>query len=158
MDYSSTYDFYEKKAHSIHNRRCIDGKITGCGNCVGYCQYEMHPGFLTKELRQEHNCIKKGCYYYIPKPRKIGFEHASKSLSKEILSFSQAYTTESDGIKFVRADKQSADNYTIYYIAITNDIELNTLKVKIQNQFICNVNFVKLSYTFDVCEQLFLRL
>ena len=50
-----------------HHRRCINGKITGCGNCVGYCNYSGHPGYLTKELRKNHNCIKKGCNYYIPK-------------------------------------------------------------------------------------------
>ena len=55
------------KNDSPHCRRCIDGKITGCGNCVGYCQFWGHPGYLTKELRKEHNCIKKGCNYYIPK-------------------------------------------------------------------------------------------
>jgi len=58
------------KNESPHHRRCIDGKITGCGNCVGFCQFRDHPGYLTKELRKEHNCIKKGCNYYIPKVKK----------------------------------------------------------------------------------------
>ena len=54
----------------IHLRKCINGKFTGCGKCVGYCSYQIHPGFLTRELRKEHDCIKKGCYYYQSKKTK----------------------------------------------------------------------------------------
>ena len=61
------YELLEKKSGSPHDRRCIDGRITGCGNCVGYCSYSEHPGFLTRKQRQEHDCIKKGCHYYIAK-------------------------------------------------------------------------------------------
>lgn len=46
--------------NSPHHRRCIDGTVTGCGNCVGYCQFRDHPGYLTKDLRKQHDCIKKG--------------------------------------------------------------------------------------------------
>ena len=52
-----------------HRRRCIDGRITGAGNCVGFCHYCEHPGYLTKELRKEHDCIKKACCHYAPKER-----------------------------------------------------------------------------------------
>lgn len=50
-----------------HTIKCINGRVTGSNKCVGYCQYEGHPGFLTKELRKQHNCIGKECYYYIQK-------------------------------------------------------------------------------------------
>lgn len=49
------------------NRVCINGQVTSCGNCVGFCRYNGHPGFLTREMRKEHNCIKKGCLYYLAK-------------------------------------------------------------------------------------------
>lgn len=62
-----TYSSYESRMISPHHRKCIDGKITGCGNCVGYCQFRNHPGYLTKELRKMHDCVKKGCNYYVPK-------------------------------------------------------------------------------------------
>ena len=45
-------------------RRCIDGSLTGCGNCVGYCNFHEHPGYLTKDLRKKHNCVNKACRYY----------------------------------------------------------------------------------------------
>ena len=44
---TDVYGQYERKSPTKYNRKCIDGSITGCGNCVGYCQYKEHPGFLT---------------------------------------------------------------------------------------------------------------
>ena len=66
----SLYTHYEKCSKSRINRRCIDGSITGCGNCVGYCQFKGHPGFLTQKQREEHDCINKQCFYYLPKPKR----------------------------------------------------------------------------------------
>ena len=61
------YQQLEKQYGSGVNRRLINGVTTGCGKCVGFCKYQEHPGFLTKDLRREHNCIGKGCFYYVPK-------------------------------------------------------------------------------------------
>lgn len=49
--YNSGYDYssLDRKQNHTHNRRTIDGSITGCGKCVGYCQFSDHSGFLTKE-------------------------------------------------------------------------------------------------------------
>ena len=66
---TATFNTYESRKQTPHRRKCIDGRVTGCGNCVGYCQYREHPGYLTKELRKEHNCVKKGCRYYLPKEK-----------------------------------------------------------------------------------------
>ena len=63
------YQQMETRYGRGYNRRLIDGKITGCGKCVGYCRYENHPGFLSKEQRKRHNCIKNNCFYYIPKSK-----------------------------------------------------------------------------------------
>lgn len=38
---------HKKAFGSGYNRKCIDGKITSCSNCVGYCQYNKHPGFFN---------------------------------------------------------------------------------------------------------------
>ena len=54
-----------------HIRKCIDGSVTGCGKCVGYCNYRGHPGYLTKELRRQHNCVKKSCRYYESKEKPV---------------------------------------------------------------------------------------
>ena len=63
----NAYSVQENSCNSPHRRKCIDGSITSTGKCVGYCTFYEHPGFLTKELRQEHNCVKKGCHYYSQK-------------------------------------------------------------------------------------------
>ena len=65
------YEISERKTGMVYTRRCIYGKVTGCGNCVGFCRYYGHPGFLTKELRKQHNCLGKKCIYYIPKERSL---------------------------------------------------------------------------------------
>lgn len=58
-----------------YNRRCIDGTVTGCGKCVGYCAFYEHTGFLTKELRKQHNCLKKGCRYYVARVKMHDYIH-----------------------------------------------------------------------------------
>ncbi len=78
-DLFTEYEAFEKRSGSLYNRRCIDGRITGCGNCVGYCKFEGHSGFLTKPLRKEHNCIFKACRYYVPKERSVRRNSARQS-------------------------------------------------------------------------------
>ncbi len=63
------YLVMEKKSPDPHHRRCIDGKITGCGKCVGYCKFHGHPGYLTDSLRKKHDCLTKNCFYYVPKKK-----------------------------------------------------------------------------------------
>ncbi len=62
-------DFDIGRGIDKHIRHCIDGTKTGCGKCVGYCTYYEHTGFLTDSLRKKHNCLKKGCRYYVPKDK-----------------------------------------------------------------------------------------
>lgn len=71
---SSHYEQYamlEEKHGRGHERRCINGKITGCGKCVGFCTYEVHPGFLTEDLKSKHRCDSRECRFFLPKPRKL---------------------------------------------------------------------------------------
>lgn len=66
-----TYDYFENRSKSEYTRKCIDNRIVGSNKCVGYCIFEEHRGFLTRELRKKHNCIKKRCDYYIHKNKSI---------------------------------------------------------------------------------------
>ncbi len=66
-----TYAQMEGQSHSQHEHRCIDGRLKGCGKCVGYCQYGGHPGFLTEKLKEKHQCTEKECGYFIKNPRKL---------------------------------------------------------------------------------------
>ncbi len=63
----STYSYFESICTLDYNVRSIDNRIIGVSKCVGYCRFEEHRVFLTRELRKKHNCIKKNCYYYVPK-------------------------------------------------------------------------------------------
>ncbi len=65
----NTYSAKERQCRSDYNRRAIDGRIIGSCKCVGYCDYDGHPGFLNEKLRKKHDCIKKNCLYYIAKPK-----------------------------------------------------------------------------------------
>ena len=80
---SDLYKQYEAKYGSKHNRKCINGKITGCGNCVGFCKYSGHPGFLTSKMRERHGCINKGCFYYVGKPARIREKEESSTFQNE---------------------------------------------------------------------------
>lgn len=64
------YLYYDRQSGDGHNRRCIDKRLTGSGKCVGYCQNPEHRGFLTRELRREHDCLGKKCFYYLQKPKR----------------------------------------------------------------------------------------
>ncbi len=61
------YLYYETINWGSHDRRCIDGHITGSNKCVGYCEFCFHSGYLTEKLREKKDCLEKGCNYYLPK-------------------------------------------------------------------------------------------
>lgn len=83
-----TYLQYEKEHGSGHHRRCIDGKMTSSGNCVGFCRYYGHKGFLTEDLRKEHNCTRRGCDWYLAKHSTQ--ERKALTQSSFAMAFSQA--------------------------------------------------------------------
>ncbi len=145
------YSFAEKNSPSKYTRKCINGKITGCSNCVGYCQYKEHPGFLTKELRKQHNCIEKECYHFIPKPAK---EKRSVVKTPDISNVVQAKVKEFDGMRVLRTN-QSADGFwTIHYVTITNDYPLNKIADAIEQEYGFAILWNKLNYSFDKCVRL----
>ncbi len=65
------YTSLEEQSGRKHERRCINGKITGSGQCVGYCLFQNHPGFLTEDLQKKHRCEIRDCRFFLPKPQKL---------------------------------------------------------------------------------------
>ena len=65
-----TYHDFERRQRT-HNRRTIDGTITGSGKCCGYCICSIHPGYLTEKQRFQHDCLARNCYSYIPKEKPV---------------------------------------------------------------------------------------
>lgn len=145
------YSYYDRKSRSRINRVCIDGRVTGCGKCVGYCQYIGHPGFLTKELRKQHNCINKNCYYYVSKPKreKTRIESRSGVYLNEINCVLRPY----EGMKVLGVDETN-EGLLLRYVTITNCYPLDELSRLLTYKFGCSIIWKKLDYSFDVCAKL----
>jgi len=140
---------------SKHTQKCIDGKITGCGNCIGYYQYEGHPGFLTAELRKKHDCLKKGCYHYIQKPKSEKYFRKRPPSETHILSIAREKASHMEGLKVLSVCGVD-DGWKINYISISNEYSLLSLAEQMSDELKCKINFVKLNYSFDRCVHLIL--
>ena len=103
LDPHSDYSYYEEKCRNSRNRRCIDGLITGSGNCIGYCMYDVHSGFLIKELREAHNCIENGCYYYLQKVKLKKPQVESSNRSGEVVKMASDVISACEGIRIMDA-------------------------------------------------------
>lgn len=151
---SELYANYEQKSKSKINRRCIDGSITGCGNCIGYCQYSGHPGFLTSKLRTKHNCIEKGCFYYIEKPVKNKQKPVLDAEKHNLLSAARDKTASMEGIKIMDAVNMGFKEWELYYISISNAYQLHNIVDDLFNETGCIVRFIKLKYSIENCVRL----
>jgi len=157
MNTLTLYEQYEKQSRTVHNRRCIDGKITGSNNCVGYCKYSEHSGFLTTKQRKEHKCIEKECFYYIAKERtpKSTFVTQKESVENFMETASDC-TREYEGLKVLHAIPNGSDSWVLRYIAISNDYPISVIENKISKTTGCAIILERLNYDFDVCVKLLL--
>lgn len=149
------YEYYESASPSNAKRRCINGRITGSGKCVGYCAYDGHPGFLTKELRKEHNCIGKGCFYYIAKGRtkqEITVTYVDHSMF--ILKEARKNLEFSDSIYPIKVKRNSFDSYSVCYVTVSSEKIPDGLSRELSDSFGVNVIFERLNYDFDKCYEL----
>lgn len=151
------YEKIESKCHSKYNRRCINGSITGCGNCVGYCKFSEHPGFLTREQRKEHNCIEKGCYYYVNKPK----HNAPKkqiSTSDRILNIAISCSTPMEGFRITSALQDKNGVWKLNYVTISNDYPIDRLSKEISVQCGESIFLQQLNCDFDQAVHLIYQL
>lgn len=150
--FENRYSHFEKHSPSQHNRISIDGRVVGSNKCVGYCRYEQHAGFLTREQRKRHNCLNKQCHYYIPKPTA---ETQKRENNKEdyttlIIPLMELY----DGLKVLRATKRDDGSIVCYYISITNAYSIKKIEQELMKELRKTVVLQKLMYDFDVCANL----
>lgn len=150
------YSYYEKKSGNKYNRRLIDGSITGCGNCVGYCRYDEHPGFLTRKQRQEHNCIVNGCIYYVPKVKREKPREEVDARLQEVIEIASGFITGFEGLRIMDAARNENGGWLIKYITITNEHPVNSIENKISAAFGEEVTMVNLNYDFERAAQLIL--
>lgn len=142
-----TYEQASKPYGDSVNRQCIDGSVRGCSKCIGYCNFDEHPGFLTEELMKKHKCFEKSCDYFIAKPTyaktpKVKDESTNvvEKVSESIMGF--------EGIKIIRAEQDDYDDWFVYYVAIANYHE-DILEDTIEKECGLQVKMVKLSYSFE---------
>ena len=154
---NTQYSQYEAQSKSKYNRKCIDGKITGCGNCVGYCVFDGHPGFLTEKLRTQHHCKSKKCFYYIEKPVRIRRGISNNNLISEILEKANNHSETLKGLKFLSATAVDTNSWQLKYITITNDYSLLPIKYSLEEEFECAFTFIRLNYDFDICAKLIIE-
>ena len=152
----NTYKQHEKKYGSRYERKCIDGTITGCGKCVGFCEYSGHPGFLTEKLRKNHKCLEKGCFYYIQKPASVHRRTEDTSFHSTLLSAAKKQTADMAGIKVISVTEVSCNHWCLAYVTITNAYSLHDVKKVLEAELNCNICLKKLNYSFDKCAQLIL--
>ncbi len=148
------YNTYDSMIKSVHSCRCIDGKITGSGNCVGYCRYSEHPGFLTRELRKNHNCIKKECRYFISKPKTKRENKIVIDQSNAILHYIKENNLLPHGVRVIRVTCSPTNKYVAHYISITNDYDFINCNCAIKNSFDVEIVFENLNYSFETCASL----
>lgn len=148
------YEYYDGN-QSKFSRRCIDGKFRGCSNCVGYCQFEGHPGFLTKEQRRKKDCIKKNCRYYTQKsPRKRESKNAFEVEIPGLIRKSNEYLRQYEGMKILHATTSASGTVTLQYVSITNSYSIDEISGLLKEHLGRPVLVKKLDYSFDKCAAL----
>jgi len=155
---NSKYETYKKQSKAKHNIKCIDGKITGCGNYIGFCKYEGHLGFITPKLLKKHDCIKKNCDYFYAKPvcgkrQKVIYDNQN---SEYLLHMVQEKMSGMEGIRVLNAVNDDG-KWILNYITISNFYLLDSIAESIQESTGISVVFHNLNYSFDKCVQLLLQ-
>ena len=147
-----------------HNQKCIDGRITGSGNCVGFCMYYIHPGFLTSDLRKQHDCIGKQCNHYIEKSKKEQCKPNEtdffKSLSRRvdaILNKACDLTKEYEGLRFMTTKLIDGLACELSYVTISNDYELCSVVNALENETGIRVHTKRLNYSFENAVELIME-
>ena len=154
--FTGSYEEYQKMEERYgegYNRRCIDGKITGCGKCVGYCKYAGHPGFLTDQQRSEHNCIGNDCDYYLPKPERIRKIPKATDPARMLLAFAREAVADMEGLKVTRIQNKNG-SWIANYVTLSNDYQLDQAEKNVSVRSGLRFKFNRLNLDFDTCVQI----
>lgn len=135
--------------------RCINGQITGSSACVGYCQYCEHPGYLTKELRKQHNCIQKECRYYVPKPKEQTGD-TEQVLTDKLMRFAQQAVSDIEDMRILRVFRES-NVWVVKYITVFSTPIFSSIEQSLQKIAGAPVFMEREEYDFDRCVRLMLQ-
>lgn len=150
------YAYLDKAQSDPYRRRCIDGRITGRGNCVGYCQCGEHPGFLTAGHCAEHHCEEKGCHYFMPKLRREKAPCKRPNKRSEIVTAATRVIAAFEGMKIMRADKAN-DVWQLKYITISDAYPISRIEENISEVIGETVVMINLNYDFETAAALLFR-
>ena len=149
----------EKVYGNNHNRKTISGQIVGSNKCVGYCKYKEHTGFLTQRNRKEHNCIGKGCNYYVPKEKTNYTKSIVISVPNyrdDILKLAQSLTKD-DAVFITKVIQNGLFEYSIEFFSITNERVMEKHIDAISDYFGVEINLKQKNYDYEICVNLMLQ-
>lgn len=68
--YTAYSEFQEKKIKkiSVYLSGGLDWNSVKPSSIVGYCFFSGHKGYLTKKILKDHECLQKGCKYFLKFP------------------------------------------------------------------------------------------
>ncbi len=147
-----SYEEMEVRYSDGFNRRCIDGRVTGCGKCVGYCQYQSHPGFLTEELRRKHQCLEHCCHYYLQKPeRQKNVKEIAPAI--RLMSLTSEFCEKMEGMRVLRALEEK-NGWVLNYVTLTNEYPLDRIAGLLTQIWGKSVRFRRLNLDYETCANL----
>ncbi len=94
-----------------------------------------------------HQCVEKGCHYFIRKPPRERISKAPDN-SAEIVLAAQRETMHMEGLKVLRAELTGYGRWVVYYIAIA-DYFLEEVERSLSANREETICFKKLPYSFD---------
>lgn len=147
------YSYLDKAQGSDHRRRCIDGRITGRGNCVGYCQRDEHPRFLTAALCAEHRCAEKGCHYFMPKLRQEKPAAKRPDAQTEVVAIAAQAIAAFEGMKIMRADRADG-GWQLKYITLSDAYPIGRIAESISEAVGETVVMIRLDCDFELAARL----
>lgn len=149
------------------NVKYITGEVKNRKFCVGYCNLDTHPGYLTQKMVDEHKCHEKECVFFfedinINKAEKRMVIHDNKALVKqkeldeaEVLKLCQAACEIFEGAKVIKANKDQNRIWHLQYVSICT-VDEALLKREIGNFIETDFIIKKIECDFDIAVKLVL--
>ncbi len=150
------FDRFDRSRGPNHTARTIDGKTVGISKCVAFCTCDLHPGYVTHELRQRHDCLGKSCFYYVPKPKREKRESdgGEYRLEMEILKNAKKLTEEYEGMKVLGVLSLRNDGCTLRYASISADYPIEKVEKNLSELFGFSVKLHKIDCDYETATEL----
>lgn len=116
--------------------KCIDGIRRSYKRCIGFCNNNIHRGFITKELIPKHKCLERKCIFfdaiedhpYILKHQKQeqlkNIKKQNKKNAKKIVEFAEKMLPEGVEVIFCKHLYASTFILILHSSAFYNSCEL----------------------------------